>query len=58
MASISTGEMYTNEQVNKMTVAEKTKLKIVGLTPEEEKLLVGMNRKGRRTWLKANKKFP
>lgn len=57
MASMATGEMFTDKQFNKMTGAEKTKLKIVGLTSEEEKLLVGMNRKGRRVWLKANKKF-
>ena len=54
---MATGEMFTDKQFNKMTGAEKTKLKIVGLTSEEEKLLVGMNRKGRRVWLKANKKF-
>ena len=54
---MATGEMFTDEQVNKMTDTEKTKLKIVGLTSEEEKLLTGMNRKGRRVWLKANKKL-
>lgn len=56
MASTETGEMFTDEQVNKMTVEQKESLKIVGITPDEENLLSGMNRKGRRAWLKKNKK--
>lgn len=55
MASMETGKMYTDEQVSKMTEPQKAKLKIVGITSEEEKLLSGMNRKGRRDWLKKNK---
>ena len=56
MASTTTGEMYTDEQVRKMSAEQKEVLKIVGLTPEEEKLLSGMNRKNRRAWLKIHKK--
>lgn len=57
MASLSTGEMFTDEQVSKMTEPQKAKLKIVGINPEEEKLLSRMNRKDRRAWLKKNKKL-
>ena len=56
MASTITGEMFSDEQVKKMSAEQKEALKIVGLTSEEEKLLSGMNRKGRRAWLKINKK--
>lgn len=57
MASGTTGEMFTDEQVKVMTPEKRAELKIVGITPEEEKLLSEMNRKGRRAWLKRNKKF-
>ena len=56
MASIETGKLYTDAQVAQMPAEKKEALKIVGITPEEEKLLSGMNRKGRRAWLKQNKK--
>lgn len=56
MASLSTGEMYTDEEVSKMTEPQKSKLKIVGITPKEQELLNTMNRKDRRAWLKKNKK--
>lgn len=52
---METGEMFTDEQVSKMTEPEKVKLKIVGITPQEEEKLSNMNRKGRRNWLKKNK---
>jgi len=55
MASLSTGEMYTDEEVSKMTEPQKAKLKIVGITPKEQELLSTMNRKDRRAWLKKNK---
>ena len=57
MASIETGEMFTQEQFEAMSIEKRAELKIVGVTPEEQQLLGGMNRKQRRDWLRANKKF-
>lgn len=57
MASIDSGEMFTQEQFEAMTQAERAKKKIVNLTPQESQYLANMNRKQRREWLKANKKF-
>lgn len=57
MASIGTGEMFTQEQYDQLTITQRAEMKIVGVTPEESEMLSGMNRKQRRAWLKANKKF-
>lgn len=57
MASTSTGEMFTQEQYEALTPEKREELKIVGLSEEESQLLQKMNRKDRRAWLKANKKF-
>lgn len=57
MTSTETGEMFTQEQYDDMPVEKREELKIVGITPQEEQMLKGMNRKDRRAWLKANKKF-
>ncbi len=57
MASTSTGEMFTQEQYEALSPRKRDELKIVNLTPQESEMLAGMNRKDRRAWLKANKKF-
>ncbi len=57
MASSETGEMFTQEQYEVMTPQKREKLKLVNITPQESAMLEGMNRKDRRAWLKANKKF-
>lgn len=57
MASTSTGEMFTQEQYEALTPQKREELKIVGVTEQESQMLQGMNRKDRRAWLKANKKF-
>ena len=57
MASTSTGEMFTQEQYEALTPQKREELKIVGLSEQESQMLQGMNRKDRRAWLKANKKF-
>ena len=56
MASLETGEMFTEKQVQSMSIGTRAKLKLVGITSEEEKMLDGMNRKDRRAWLKTKKK--
>lgn len=57
MGSMSTGEMFTQDQYDNMPIQKREELQIVGLTPEEAEHLKGMNRKERRTWMRANKKF-
>lgn len=54
MANIDTGEMYTQEQYDKLLPEQKTR--IVGVNQEESVMLSKMNRKNRRAWLKNNKK--
>ena len=53
----TTGEMFTQQQYDQLTITQREKVKIVGGTPEESEMLSGMNRKQRRAWMKANKKF-
>lgn len=57
MASTETGELYTQVQYDKMPIAERDQLGIVNISPEESRLLSGMNRRQRREWLRANKKL-
>ena len=57
MASMETGEMFTQEEYNAMPVQKRAELKLVNVTEEESQMLSGMNRKDRRIWLKANKKL-
>jgi hypothetical protein len=57
MASSVTGEMFTQEQYEALTPQRREELKVVGLSEQESQELQGMNRKDRRVWLKANKKF-
>lgn len=56
MASTETGEMFTDKQFAEMTEEKRQDLGLVRLTPQEEQLLRGMNRKQRREWLRKNKK--
>lgn len=57
MASTETGELFTQKQYDEMPITKRQELGIVGITPEEAKMLSGMNRKDRRNWLRENKKF-
>lgn len=57
MGSMATGETFTQNQYEAMTPQKREELKIVSITPEESEVLQGMNRKDRRDWLRANKKF-
>lgn len=57
MASTETGELFTQEQYEAMSEAQKQDLGIVGITPQESEMLSKMNRKNRRAWLRANKKL-
>lgn len=57
MASINSGEMFTQAQYEAMTPKEREDKQLVNLTLEEQQILEPMNRKARRAWLKANKKF-
>lgn len=54
MASTETGQMFTEIEYEKLPDVAKKNL--VKLTPEEEQLLKGMDRRERRAWLRANKK--
>jgi hypothetical protein len=57
MGSTETGEMFTQEQYDAMTVVQRAELGLVRLNTEESKTLEGMNRKQRRDWLRKNKKL-
>lgn len=55
MASTTTGEMYTQEQFNDMTVQERAALGLVRITPKQEATLAPMTPEQRKVWLKENK---
>lgn len=57
MDATNTGEMFTDEQIQEMTIKDFNAKGIVKINSDEETLLAGKNRKERRLWLKANKKF-
>ena len=57
MGSTETGELFTEAQYQAMPIKVRKDLGIVSITPEESEMLTGMNRKQRRDWLRANKKF-
>lgn len=43
MGSMVTGDMYTQEEYDAMSVVERADLQIVPLKPKESKMLEGMN---------------
>jgi hypothetical protein len=55
MASTSTGEMYTQEQFDAMSVQERADLGMVRIDPSEQKLLQPMTLEERKAWLAENK---
>ena len=57
MVSMETGEMFTQEQYDATPLAKREELKMVGVSEQESQMLQGMNRKERRNWLRAHKKF-
>jgi hypothetical protein len=57
MGGIESGNLYTQEEYDAMPVARRVEEKVVGITPQESQMLQGMNRKQRREWMRANKKF-
>lgn len=56
MASTETGQMFTQEEYDKLPEIAKTNL--VELTPSESEMLAKMPRKERRQWLRTHKKAP
>lgn len=57
MGSMSTGETFTQEQIDTMTEEKREKMQIVELTPEDQQQIQGLNRQQKRDWMRANKKF-
>lgn len=57
MASTSTGQMFSQEQVDAMTVEERAKHGLVEINDDEQVLLGGMTDAQRVDWLKENKGF-
>lgn len=55
MASISTGEMYTQEEYEAMTPFARKELDLVKLTPAESAELAPMTKEERKVYLKAKK---
>lgn len=55
MGSAATGELFTHEQYDAMSAADRERLQIVPLTPEESEVLQPMKSSDRRTWLKSKK---
>lgn len=58
MASTETGEMFTQEQFDAMTVQERASLGLVRITPQEQAKLEPMPLEERKQWLKKNKNKP
>jgi hypothetical protein len=52
---MATGDMYTQEEVDAMSVVQRAQLKLVRLNSAESATLEGMNRKQRRDWMRKNK---
>lgn len=55
MASTSTGEMFTQDEVDAMSEARKQELDIVRIDPSESSMLQSMSVEERKVWLKAHK---
>lgn len=55
MASTSTGEMFTQEQYEAMTVERRQELGLVQVSPTEQAKLQPMSLEQRKEWLKVNK---
>ena len=55
MASTETGELYTQEQFDAMSVKQRADLGMVRITPEEQAILDPMKTAERKDWLNKNK---
>jgi len=55
MASTETGELYTQEQFDAMTVQQRADLGMVRITPKEQTILEPQTPEQRKAWLKENK---
>ena len=55
MASTETGEMFTQQQYEEMSVAERARLGLVQINPAEQQKLAPMTLEERKQWLKQNK---
>ena len=55
MASTETGELYTQEQFDAMSVQQRADLGMVRINPKEQATLQPMTVEERKAWLKANK---
>lgn len=55
MGGINTGELYSQDDVDRMSQFERDRAGIVPITPEEANTLQPMNVEQRKAWLRANK---
>ncbi len=55
MGGINTGELYTQDQVDRMTESEKRDFGVVPITPAESSKLQTMTKEERKKWFKKNK---
>ena len=55
MGSMSTGEMFTQEQYDAMTQAQRDDLQLVPLTPTESKSLASLSNEQRKQYLNKTK---
>jgi hypothetical protein len=55
MGSMSTGEMYSQEQYDAMTERQRDELQLVPLTPAENAVLAPMTNEQRKTYLVKHK---
>lgn len=55
MGGINTGELYSQDEVDRMSQFEKDRAGIVPISPEEANTLQPMNVEQRKSWLRENK---
>lgn len=55
MASTTTGEMFTQQQYEEMTVDERARLGLVQVSATEQEKLAPMSLEQRKAWLKLHK---
>lgn len=55
MGGINTGELYSQDQVDRMSPFEREEAGVVPLTAHEASHLQGLSKAERKSWLKRNK---
>jgi hypothetical protein len=55
MASTTTGQMYSQEQFDAMSVSKRASLGLVQITPTDQAILEPMSLDERKAWLKEHK---